>query len=200
MFLPIVVAAYWSSNLRVRHWIILASSLLFYGFWKIEFLPLMIVSASFDYFASLAISQTDNRRRRKTYLVLAMTANLVILGFFKYLIFFRDTIWSIAEFSGYQPSFVELNIILPLGISFYTFQTMSYTIDVYRREIPPERDWLKYLCFVTFFPQLVAGPIVRAGDLLPQLQRKLSFSTSQFVSGLECVIAGLLSRLCLLTI
>lgn len=194
-FLPLVIVSYWQLPLRARQWTILASSLLFYGFWRMDFIPLMLFSALLDYFLSRKISKNDhNEVTRKRLMLTSVFANLTILGVFKYLIFFRDSAWSIAESIGYEPSYVELNIILPLGISFYVFQTLSYTIDVYRRKFPVERDILSYLCFVTFFPQLVAGPILRASDLIPKLKVKMTFSVVDLRVGLERIIVGLVMK------
>lgn len=198
LFLPLVVVLYWRLPLRGRQWLILAASLTFYGFWRVEFIPLLLFSALLDYGVALGMERLDeNPRARKKLLFVSMAANLTILGFFKYLIFFRDSIWSLAEVVGYHPSYVELNIILPLGISFYIFQTMSYTIDVYRREFPAERDVLSYLSYVTFFPQLVAGPILRPSELLPQLKTKQMFAVDDLRAGLERIVAGLFMKMVL---
>ena len=197
VYLPLVFALYWLSPLRVRQWIILTASLTFYAFWKIEFVPLLLFSAFLDYYLAQRIHAEANERTRLLLLRVSVGVNLAVLGFFKYLIFFRDSLWSISEMVGYQPSYTELNIILPLGISFYIFQTMSYTIDVYRREFKPDKDLLTYTCFVTFFPQLVAGPILRAGTLIPQLKTKLKWSGDKLRLGIETILAGLFLKVVL---
>ncbi len=197
LFLPVVFILYHVSRLRARQWIILAASLTFYGFWRIEFIPLMLLSAVVDYGLALKLDQTRDQKTRKRLLYVSLIVNLGILGFFKYLVFFRDSLWSIAEMAGYTPSYVDLNIILPLGISFYIFQTMSYTIDVYRREKKAESDLLVYMCFVTFFPQLVAGPILRASEIIPQLKTKLLLRSENVVSGIQRILGGLFMKVVL---
>ena len=188
---------YWFSGLNVRIWVILLASLSFYGFWRIEFIPLMVLSALIDFYISLAIGRSENDKIRKRLLWVSLILNISILCFFKYLVFFRDAIWSVSEFIGYKLGFVELNIILPLGISFYIFQTMSYTIDVYRRNVEPETNVVRYICFVTFFPQLVAGPILRASTMLPQLRTLNKFSLANLFSGMQIVLVGLFLKVVL---
>ena len=197
IFLPLVVVVYWISTRRLRLWLILIASLTFYGFWRIEFVPLLLFSAVIDYLLALRIDDEKSETKRLWLLRLSIVINLFVLGVFKYLAFFRDSIWSIAEHLGYQPTFTELNIILPLGISFYIFQTMSYTIDVYRRELKAEHDLLTYTCFVTFFPQLVAGPILRAAVLIPQLNTQPAFDSDKLRMGIERIIAGLFLKVVL---
>ena len=197
-FLPAVVVLYWYFPERARLWFILLSSLIFYGFWRIEFVPLLLFSAALDYWLALWIERTENKVSRRRIMLLSVACNLGILGFFKYLLFFRDTFFSIASWIGYTPGFVEINIILPLGISFYIFATISYVIDVYRREFKAEHDFLVYCCFVVFFPHLVAGPILRAGNLIPQLKRRprpLSFEDLR--SGVSRILQGLFLKVVL---
>ncbi|MEQ1725951.1 MAG: MBOAT family O-acyltransferase [Sphingopyxis sp.] len=200
-FLPTVIIAYWAlrglSQGRARLLLLIMCSVIFYGFWRVEFLPLMFASAIVDYFLAIAIDKAHDQRRRKHLLWLSLAFNLGVLGFFKYLIFFKDTLWSLAGLIGYAPSPVELNIILPLGISFYIFQTMSYTVDVYRRDIKPERDMLVYLSFVTFFPHLVAGPIMRPHVLMPQLINPPPFRWRNMRIGVERILAGLFLKVAL---
>lgn len=191
LFLPLVTLAYWQLPRRARLWLILIASLVFYGFWRIDFIPLVLFSAMLDYYLALLIARTEEPGKRRRVMLWSVAANLGILGFFKYLNFATQSVGSIAQWLGYQPGFVELNIILPLGISFYIFQTLSYTIDVYRREIEPERDWLKYLCFVTFFGHMVAGPILRARTLLPQFDTRPPFDHALILDGLKRILAGL---------
>jgi D-alanyl-lipoteichoic acid acyltransferase DltB (MBOAT superfamily) len=197
LFLPLVVVLYWHLPRRPRMWLILLSSLLFYGFWRFDFIPLVLFSAMLDYYLALWIDKADEPKARRRLMLISVAANLLILGFFKYLIFFVESGYSIARLLGYDPGVVGLKIILPLGISFYIFQTLSYTIDVYRREIPPERDVLKYLCFVTFFGHMVAGPILRARVLLPQFESRPAFQGAFVTEGLKRIIAGLLLKVVL---
>jgi alginate O-acetyltransferase complex protein AlgI len=191
LFLPIVVVGNWLLPLRARQWLIIVSSLLFYGFWRFDFIPLVLFSALLDYYLALWIASIDEPRRRLRLLLISMAANLAILGFFKYLAFAVNSVGSLASLLGYELGHVELNIILPLGISFYIFQTMSYTIDVYRREIQPQRDVLTYLCFVTFFAHMIAGPILRAAVLIPQFVHRPRFEDSLLLEGLKRILTGL---------
>ena len=144
VFLAAVAGLYWALPQRPRLWLIFISSCIFYGFWRFEFVPLMLFSAMLDYWLARWIEATEDPVRRKRLMVASIAVNLAILGFFKYLIFFRDALWSGAELLGYHPTPFELKIILPLGISFYIFATISYVIDVYRREYKAERDFLVY--------------------------------------------------------
>ncbi|MCC7394355.1 MAG: MBOAT family protein [Sphingomonadaceae bacterium] len=197
VFLPLAVLLYWALSGRARLAFLISASIIFYGFWRVEFLPLMFASAVVDYFLAIAIDKAEDQKRRKHLMWVSIAFNLGVLGFFKYLVFFKDTIWSIAGAIGYAPSPVELYIILPLGISFYIFQTMSYTIDVYRRDIRPERDMLTYLAFVTFFPHLVAGPIMRPHILIPQLENPPPFRWRNMRIGFERILAGLFMKVVL---
>jgi alginate O-acetyltransferase complex protein AlgI len=191
LFMPLVTTLYWLLPKRPRMWLILIASLTFYGFWRFDFVPLIIFSAMLDYFLALWIAGTHEKGARRRIMLISVAANLIILGFFKYLNFFVDSVGSISQLIGYDPGFVGWNVILPLGISFYIFQTLSYTIDVYRRDIEPERDWLKYICFVTFFGHMVAGPILRAPILLPQFGTHATFSGTFIVEGIKRILAGL---------
>lgn len=197
LFLPIVTILYWVSPQRPRMWLILLSSILFYGFWRFDFVPLLLFSAALDYVLARMIDATDDPEKRRRLLVISIVVNLAILGFFKYLAFFTESAYSIARLVGYEPTPLDLKIILPLGISFYIFQTISYTFDVYRRDIPAERDLLKYMCFVTFFGHMVAGPILRARVLMPQFEVRPPFDLSMVTEGLSRILAGLLLKVVL---
>lgn len=197
VFLPAVAVAYWFVPGRWRLWLILVASCVFYGFWRIEFLPLLLFSAIMDYYLAIWIDRTQDERRRFRLLLVSVAGNLTILFFFKYFLFFSNSLFSLAEAIGYRPSFVELNIILPLGISFYIFATISYVIDVYRREFPAERDLLLYSCFVVYFPHLVAGPILRARSLIPQLRSRAQFDLELVSSGIARIAAGLFLKVVL---
>lgn len=194
LFLGVVVVIYWQLPNQGRLWLIFFASCLFYGFWRVEFVPLLLFSAFMDYFLARWIDRTQDERRRFQLLVISVCANLAILILFKYLIFFVDTFGALATLVGYRPSFVDLKIILPLGISFYIFATISYVIDVYRREFPAEKNVLVYINFVLFFPHLVAGPILRAQSLIPQLRDRPAFDLSLVGVGLTRIIAGLLLK------
>lgn len=130
---------------------------------------LIILSTSIDYFAALGIDATSDNGKRKKWLLLSIISNLSILGFFKYYNFFAQNVADLAGHMGITLSWIDLNIILPIGISFFTFQSMSYTIDVYRRNMPVERSFYRFAFFVAYFPQLIAGPIVRAKEFIPQI-------------------------------
>jgi len=197
LFLPVVAALYWVLPNRGRLWLILLSSLVFYGFWRVEFIPLLLLSAGADYVLARMIEASDDERTRRRLLTLSIALSLTILGVFKYLIFFTQTAWSLAGWAGYEPSWPVMNIILPLGISFYIFATISYTVDVYRRLIPAEKSALTYFCFVTFFPHLVAGPILRAAVLIPQLARRAAFSWTTMALGVRRILQGLFLKVAL---
>lgn len=197
LFLPVVVVLYWLLPNRARLWLIFTSSVVFYGFWRIDFIPLLLFSAGLDYCLGIAIANSSDPGRRKAFMLISVVINVSILAIFKYLMFFSHTAYSISRWIGYQPSWSELHIILPLGISFYIFATISYTVDVYRRLIPAERDPLVYFCFVVFFPHLVAGPILRAGVLIPQLTHRASFRISDLATGISRILTGLFLKVVL---
>ncbi len=191
LFLAIVVALYWVLPRRARLWMLFVASLTFYGFWRWEFLPIMLLSAVTDYVVSRRLAVTDHPRHRKLLVLASLVVNLGLLFYFKYLLFFIDNVWTGLALLGIDSTPPELNIILPLGISFYTFQTISYTIDVYRRQIKPLRDFVLYGCYVIFFPQLVAGPILRAGEVVSQLDKRPRFLTEDIAIGTRRVLSGL---------
>ena len=197
LFLLLVVLLYWQLPTRQRLWLIFISSLTFYGFWRIEFVPVMLFSAIVDYVAGIQISRSHNVWRKRMFLLMSLTANLGLLFFFKYLLFATNSFIDAANYLGYSMDPVVLNIILPLGISFYTFQTISYTVDVYRGFVRPERDFLVYGCFVTFFPQLVAGPILRAGELVTQFVKRADFRLTDIGLGIRRIIYGLFLKVVL---
>ena len=163
------LAAFYGLPRRWRGAVLLAASLAFYGAWSVPFIGLIVISAGVDYLAGVEIARTAEQRRRKLWLVLSMATNLAILSFFKYAGFFIDTLH--AFLPEVLPKARGLDVALPAGISFYTFQSMSYTIDVYRRRIAPARSFFDFFLFVLYFPQLIAGPIERFGHLMPQLER-----------------------------
>jgi alginate O-acetyltransferase complex protein AlgI len=196
-FLPTVALLNWWLPERLRLWLVLIASLIFYGFWRIEFVALLIFSAALDYTLALWIEGTENQVHRRRIMLISVAVNLLILGFFKYLLFFRDTLWSIAGWLSYHPTFIDIYIILPLGISFYIFATISYVIDVYRREFKAERNFIVYCCFVVFFPHLVAGPILRARSLIPQLRQPAKVSSTDVCSGISRILQGLFLKLVL---
>ena len=174
---------------------LLISSYIFYGYWDWRFCFLLLLSTIIDYFVGIKIFESENNKKRKKLLLISLFSNLGILGFFKYFNFFIDSFDSLINSFGGSLDFVHLNIILPVGISFYTFQTLSYTIDIYRKKLDPTTNFIDFALFVSFFPQLVAGPIERAKHLLPQLDRKLSPTKNQIAEGIELIVYGLFKKI-----
>lgn len=178
-FLPITFFSYWfltNKSLKLQNFLVLVVSYIFYGWWDWRFLSLIITSTAVDYFVAKALGHTEQKRKRNLLISVSLLFNLGMLGFFKYYNFFVDSFVQLFETFGISLSVNSLNIILPVGISFYTFQTLSYTIDVYRKKLSPTNDFIAFGAFVAFFPQLIAGPIERALDLLPQFQKKRLFN------------------------
>lgn len=176
----------------IRRYIILFSSYFFYAYWDYRFLALLIYSTIFDYIIGKNIGKSTDDKQRKKILFFSIVMNLGLLGFFKYFNFFIASANS--AFGGLNLNLSTLNIILPIGISFYTFQTMSYAIDVYRKKIQPADSFLDFAVFVAFFPQLVAGPIVRAADFLPQLKKEIIIRWVNIERGLQIFLFGLIKK------
>jgi len=199
VFLPLVFLFYWflfRRNLRYQNIFIVIASYIFYGWWDWRFLFLIIISTVTDYYIGLALSnKKENPRRRKLLLITSLGVNLGMLGFFKYFNFFLDNFITAFSFFGSEIQAQSLNIILPVGISFYTFQTLSYTIDLYRNRIKATHDFVAFAAFVSFFPQLVAGPIERAANLLPQFSKYREFDYSKSVDGLRQILWGLFMKI-----
>jgi alginate O-acetyltransferase complex protein AlgI len=198
IFLPTVFFLYWfvfKRNLKLQNLLILISSYIFYGWWDWRFLFLIFLSTVVDYFVGLKIYESRNKKERKQYLWISILFNLGLLGFFKYFNFFIDSWIDLLGSFGYeQQSIWTLNVILPVGISFYTFQTMSYSLDIYFKKLKPTKDFFSFASFVSFFPQLVAGPIERASNLLPQVLNKRVFKYEQGVQGLRLILWGLFKK------
>lgn len=190
VFLPLFAAAYWATSGRIRLWVMLIASLIFYAWWDWRFVFLLLFSSLVDYSLGIFLENEQDDFLRKRLIVISIAINLGVLGFFKYFNFFVESAAQIGKSLGLQATYDALRIVLPVGISFYVFKTMSYTIDVYRRTEKAERDLLRFTTFVVFFPELVAGPIVRASRMLPQLQRDHRFSCERMVSGLSLVASG----------
>ena len=175
IFLPTVFLLYWfvfQKNLKLQNLFILAISYLFYGWWDWRFLFLILLCSGINYLAGVALASNENQKNRKLILALSCIASLGLLGVFKYFNFFIDNFISAFASVGIHLQARTLNIILPVGISFYTFKALSYTIDVYKRKLEPTKDIIAFFSFVGFFPQLLAGPIDRATNLLPQFYDK----------------------------
>ena len=191
VFLLIVVPLFWILNLRLRLYLIFFSSILFYSFWRYDLVVLMLFSSIIDYFMSINIYETKNNVKRKIYLYISLTVNLGLLFIFKYLYFFTENLQGLLNSFNSTIQLPLFELILPLGISFYTFQTISYTVDVYRKFIKPEKDFITYACYVMFFPQLIAGPILRAGEVIHQLVRVQKFSSEFIAEGIKRILYGL---------
>ncbi|MFT6843585.1 MAG: alginate O-acetyltransferase complex protein AlgI [Psychroserpens sp.] len=198
IFLPIVFILYWfatNNNLKLQNFLIVAASYLFYGWWDWRFLSLILFSTVVDYTVGRKLRIEENQTKRKILLWTSILVNLGFLGFFKYYNFFLDNFITAFSFFGSEIKANSLNIILPVGISFYTFQTLSYTIDVYKRKLEPTKDFIAFSAFVSFFPQLVAGPIERATHLLPQFYKKRTFDYSKAVDGMRQILWGLFKKI-----
>ncbi|AXT55051.1 MBOAT family protein [Aquimarina sp. MMG015] len=199
IFLPIVFVAYWlfqKGKLQFQNIILLVSSYIFYGWWDYRFLALIALSTLVDYLVGIRISLCDTQKLRKRWLLVSVIFNLGVLSFFKYCHFFIDSWIDLCSSIGYDIQDVTtLSIILPVGISFYTFQTMSYTIDIYRDKLGPTRDFISFAAFVSFFPQLVAGPIERATHLLPQFLEKRKYTRESISYGIKLIIWGFFLKL-----
>jgi D-alanyl-lipoteichoic acid acyltransferase DltB (MBOAT superfamily) len=190
VFLPTVVVLFYTLSKERRRWMLLLASYTFYCVWSIPFSLLLVLCTVVNYVAARVISTTDRLLSRRLCLAASLVTSLSILGLFKYADFFS---WSIMELTGFRP-WQELNLILPLGISFYTFQAMSYTIDVYRGTTPARKSVLDVALFISFFPQLVAGPIIRADVLVPQLQNKQILRWESIRAGMALVIWGMVKK------
>ena len=193
LFLTLVVLLYWILPGNTRMWMVLIASCIFYGFWRWEFLSVMFVSALTDYFTALAIGRTPDQNviKKNWLLSITLVVNLGLLAYFKYLYFFTENLNGLFHVIGFTFQFPLIQVILPFGISFYTFETISYTVDVYRGLVKPEKNFLNYALFVTFFPKLVAGPIQRAAELLPQLKDRPLFRLEFLSEGLKRILYGL---------
>lgn len=196
IFLPITYFLYWfvfNKKLIYQNILILICSYIFYGWWDYRFLLLILLSTLVDYTFALLIAK--NVKYKNVFLYISIFFNIGILGFFKYYNFFIDS-WVnlLNQFNYYIENNWTLQIILPVGISFYTFQTMSYTIDIYRGTLKPTKDFISFAAFVSFFPQLVAGPIERASNLLPQILKRRKFNYDQSVQGLRLILWGLFKK------
>jgi len=191
VFLVVVLALYWVLPRRPRIWLLFLSGLVFYGFWRVEYLAILLASAITDYLAALAIAGSANVARRRLYLGASLVVNFGLLFYFKYLLFFAENATGLLRFLGFDVAEPHFSVVLPLGISFYTFQTVSYTVDVYRGFIRPERSFPLYAAYVVYFPQLVAGPILRARELLHQLAERPPARLEDFAIGLRRILSGL---------
>jgi len=196
VFLPIVFAVYWAlhNSLRSQNIMLLTASYIFYGWWDARFLSLIVASTVVDYLLGQYLAVATNALKRKLLLTASMIFNLGLLGVFKYYNFFMENFMEIANSVGLHTNPVLLKIALPVGISFYTFQTMSYTIDIYRKQLEPTKDFIAFAAFVGYFPQLVAGPIERASNLLPQMSKRRYFDYQKAVDGMRQALWGFFKK------
>ncbi len=199
IFLFIVFVLYWTlfkTHVKVQNVFLVIVSYIFYGWWDWRFLSLILLSTTVDYFTGIMIDSNTKPSRRKLWLWVSVFFNVGLLGFFKYFNFFIDSWLDMVSLLGYNiKSTWTLKIILPVGISFYTFQTMSYSFDIYYNKLKPTKDYLSFAAFVSFFPQLVAGPIERASNLLSQIINRRVFSYDQVVGGLKLILWGLFKKI-----
>ncbi|NMH88625.1 MBOAT family O-acyltransferase [Flavivirga algicola] len=197
IFLPIVFILYWfvfNKNLKLQNVFVVIASYFFYGCWDWRFLFLILFSTVIDYSVGFQLAKEAHKTKRKILLWISIVVNLGLLGVFKYYNFFIDNFTTMFSFFNMRIEASSLNIVLPVGISFYTFQTLSYTIDVYKRKMEPTKDFISFSAFVSFFPQLVAGPIEKASNLLPQFYKKRTFDYSKAVDGLRQILWGLIKK------
>lgn len=198
LFLPIVFALYWFvfKSLRLQNFFVVIASYVFYGWWDFRFLFLIALTSFCSFASGLAIEHYEGRRKHQRFISASnIVLNISILGVFKYYNFFVSNISDLFSVMGYRFDWITLDIILPVGISFYTFQALSYTIDVYQHKLRAERDLIAFLAFVSFFPQLVAGPIERATNLLPQFQKRRHFDYTQAVDGMRQMLWGFFKKM-----
>lgn len=195
-FLPVVLLMYWllRKRLALQNVLVLAASYYFYACWDVRFLFLLVFSTALDYYTGINIGQANGRNLKKFWLMLSIAINLGFLGFFKYYNFFVESFADGLSLLGIRSNPHTLEIILPIGISFYTFHGISYIVDIYREKVTPEKNFVNYSVFVSFFPLLVAGPIERATHLLPQIKSKRIFSSAQFNDGLRQILWGLFKK------
>lgn len=188
--------AYWALRDRRRqNCLVLTGSYFFYGWWDWRFCGLMALTSLLDFSLAQAIQRTADEQHRRRWLLLGLTVSLGVLGYFKYFNFFAESARAAARALGGEVSWATVEVVLPVGISFYTFQSLSYLIDVYRRQITACESWVDYFAYVSFFPQLVAGPIERATSLLPQFGREREFNYASAVEGCQMILWGLVKKL-----
>ena len=197
VFVPVIFSIYWAlhrHHLNYQNVVILIASYVFYGWWDWRFLALIFLSSIVDFFVGLQLEKASSLSFRKMLLAISLLVNLGLLGYFKYCGFFIESFVNLLHQLDMQANNLALQIILPVGISFYTFQTLSYTIDVYRRRMHATKNPIAFFAFVSFFPQLVAGPIERAQSLLPQFERKRTFDINKANDGLRQILWGLFKK------
>ncbi|MGI9652186.1 MBOAT family O-acyltransferase [Chryseobacterium sp. RLHN22] len=198
IFLPIVFVLYWfalNKNLKLQNILLLAASYFFYSCWDWRFMFLLLFTTLLDYFTGLKMQSSENQNRKKLWLWISIGINLGFLGVFKYYNFFAESFAESLSYLGWNVSPSILNIVLPVGISFYTFHGLSYVIDVYKNKIKAEENFIDYAVFVSFFPLLVAGPIERATHLIPQIKKQRTFNYENAVDGMRQILWGLFKKI-----
>ena len=193
-FLSLLSLLYWRLNRQKQNVLLLAASYFFYGWWDWRFLGLILISTLVDYYCGRAIAESDNPARRKLLLAISVTLNLSFLGFFKYCDFFVQSLAESLSWMGIPVSAATLNILLPPGISFYTFQELAYIVDIYNRKMEPAKSLVDYALFISLFPHLIAGPIQRPSHLLPQVQNPRAMDTSRMFDGVMLILSGLFRK------
>lgn len=197
LFFPIITILYWISPHKYRNTLLLIASYYFYMNWEPVYAIILFFSTITTWTCSLNINRNKNKSQRKKFFIICILINLSILFTFKYLHFASNSIFEFLNFIGLRIQIPHFKLLLPVGISFYTFQAIGYTIDVYKKKIEPEKNFFTYALFISFFPQLVAGPIERATNLLPQFHRLHKFNDNQFIEGFKMMIWGYFMKLCI---
>ncbi len=198
VFLPLVFLIYWlldNKDVKYQNIFLVVASYVFYGWWDWRFLFLIAFSSFVDYYVALLMSKTESNAKRKVFLLMSLIINLGFLGFFKYYNFFAESFANAFTLFGSHFDPYRLRVVLPVGISFYTFQTLSYSIDVYKKKLTPTNDIFSFFAFVSFFPQLVAGPIERATHLLPQFYKQRKFDYNKANDGMRQILWGLFKKI-----
>ncbi len=198
VFLPVVFILYWfvfNKNLRFQNFFLLVVAYVFYGWWDWRFLGLILFSSVLDFTVGIGLSRQENPVKRKLLFLVSILVNIGFLGFFKYYNFFVDSFVDAFTFFGHPIQGSTLRVILPVGISFYTFQSLAYTVNVYKRTVEPATDWIAFFAYVSFFPQLVAGPIERPGNLLPQFYKPRPFDYEHAADGLRQMLWGFFAKI-----
>ena len=195
-FFAVVFCCYWALPWkRARVWLLLVASYYFYMSWNAQLAAVICASSAVDYFIGRALGAVEKRRARKALLILSISMNLGLLCYFKYANFFLDSLERALTAGGFAVSLPLLKVVLPIGISFYTFEAISYTVDVYRRIVRPERNLANFLLFISFFPRMVAGPIIRARRFLPQVDRPKRWDWARMDAGVQLVLLGVFKKL-----
>ncbi len=195
-FFAALLPTYWllRNHYRWQNLLLLSAGYFFYACWNPKFLTLLVISTVMDYLCGIAVDRIEAPSKRKAFVALSMALNLGMLGYFKYFNFFAGSLHDALLRAGLNVPLAQLNVVLPIGISFYTFQSMSYVIDVYRKDIKPTRDFIEFATFVSFFPHLVAGPIMRPTTLLPQVSNPRQFDAQRFYQGAYLIFWGLTKK------